>query len=341
MALLNLSSPHHHSLNRTSRLMMWVLLATVPGLLAQSYWFGYGTVINLIWACVLALSFEALVLRLRKRPITPFISDGSALVTAFLLALALPPFSPWWLTFVAVLFAIVFAKHLYGGLGNNPFNPAMVGYALCLIAFPVSMTQWAGTESTLNLAQQWQWFWTETMSGGIDGYTQATPLDLMRHPKGLTLDELAATNPLLGLGLTASAWINAAYLVGGLGLLALRIFTWHAPVAMLASLGLCSGLFHMGEPDLYPSASQHLFSGATMLAAFFIVTDPVTSATSRKGKLIFGASVGLLVFIIRSYGAYPDAFAFAIILMNLAAPLIDTYTQPKAYGHQGNKDNER
>jgi electron transport complex protein RnfD len=341
MALLNLSSPHHHSLNRTSRLMMWVLLATVPGLLAQSYWFGYGTVINLIWACVLALSFEALVLRLRKRPITPFISDGSALVTAFLLALALPPFSPWWLTLVAVLFAIVFAKHLYGGLGNNPFNPAMVGYALCLIAFPVSMTQWAGTENTLNLAQQWQWFWTETVSGGIDGYTQATPLDLMRHTKGLTLGELAATNPLLDLGLSASAWINAAYLAGGLGLLALRIFTWHAPVAMLASLGLCAGLFHMGEPDLYPSVGQHLFSGATMLAAFFIVTDPVTSATSRKGKLIFGAGVGLLVFIIRSYGAYPDAFAFAIILMNLAAPLIDTYTQPKAYGHQGNKDNER
>jgi electron transport complex protein RnfD len=341
MALLNLSSPHHHSLNRTSRLMMWVLLATVPGLLAQSYWFGYGTVINLIWACALAVTFEALVLWLRKRPIKPFISDGSALVTAFLLALALPPFSPWWLTLVAVLFAIVFAKHLYGGLGNNPFNPAMVGYALCLIAFPVSMTQWAGTENTLNLAQQWQWFWTETLSGGIDGYTQATPLDLMRHTKGLTLGELAATNPVLGLGLSASAWINAAYLVGGLGLLALRIFTWHAPVAMLASLGLCAGLFHMGEPDLYPSASQHLFSGATMLAAFFIVTDPVTSATSRKGKLIFGAGVGLLVFIIRSYGAYPDAFAFAILLMNLAAPLIDTYTQPKAYGHQGNKDNER
>lgn len=341
MALLNLSSPHHHSLNRTSRVMMWVLLATVPGLLAQSYWFGYGTLINLIWACVLAVGFEALVLWLRKRPIKPYICDGSALVTAFLLALALPPFSPWWLTLVAVLFAIVFAKHLYGGLGNNPFNPAMVGYALCLIAFPVSMTQWASTETTLNLAQQWQWFWSETVSGGIDGYTQATPLDLMRHPKGLTLGELAATNPLLGLGLSASAWINAAYLVGGLGLLALRIFTWHAPVAMLVSLGLCAGLFHMGEPDLYPSASQHLLSGATMLAAFFIVTDPVTSATSRKGKLIFGAGVGLLVFIIRSYGAYPDAFAFAILLMNLAAPLIDTYTQPKAYGHQGNEKNER
>jgi len=337
MALVNLSSPHHHNLSKTSRLMMWVLLATLPGLAAQSYFYGYGTLINLLWASALALGFEALILGLRRRPITPYLTDGSALVTAFLLALALPPFSPWWLTLVAVLFSIVFAKHLYGGLGNNPFNPAMVGYALCLIAFPVSMTQWAGTESTLTFGQQWHWFWLESVNGGIDAWTRATPLDLMRHTKGLTLNEVASSNPQLGLGLAASMWINLAYLLGGLCLLSIRVFTWHAPVAMLASLGLCAGLFHMGEPDLYPSASQQLLTGATMLSAFFIVTDPVTGATSRKGKLVFGAGVGILVFIIRSYGSYPDAFAFAILLMNLSAPLIDTYTKPKAYGNQSKK----
>lgn len=334
MALINLSSPHHHSLSKTSRLMMWVLLATMPGLIVQTYFYGYGTLINLIWASALALGFEALVLGSRCRPIMPSLTDGSALVTAFLLALALPPFSPWWLTLVAVLFAIVFAKHLYGGLGNNPFNPAMVGYALCLIAFPVSMTQWAGTELTLSWSQQWHWFWLESINGGIDAWTRATPLDLMRHPKGLTLTELSSSNPQLGIGLAASMWVNLAYLVGGLMLLSMRVFTWHAPVAMIASLGFCAGLFHLGEPDLYPSASQHLLTGATMLAAFFIVTDPVTSATSRKGKLVIGAGVGVLVFIIRSFGSYPDAFAFAILLMNLSAPLIDTYTKPKAYGHQ-------
>jgi electron transport complex protein RnfD len=337
MALVNLSSPHHHNLSKTSRLMMWVLLATLPGLAVQSYFYGYGTLINLLWASALALGFEALILGLRRRPITPYLTDGSALVTAFLLALALPPFSPWWLTLVAVLFSIVFAKHLYGGLGNNPFNPAMVGYALCLIAFPVSMTQWAGTETTLTFGQQWHWFWLESVNGGIDAWTRATPLDLMRHTKGLTLNEVASSNPQLGLGLAASMWINLAYLLGGLCLLAIRVFTWHAPVAMLASLGFCAGLFHMGEPDLYPSASQQLLTGATMLSAFFIVTDPVTGATSRKGKLVFGAGVGILVFIIRSYGSYPDAFAFAILLMNLSAPLIDTYTKPKAYGHQPKK----
>ena len=337
MALVNLSSPHHHSLNKTSRLMVWVLLATLPGLAVQSYFYGYGTLINLLWASFLALGFEAIVLGLRRRPIMPYLTDGSALVTAFLIALALPPFSPWWLTLVAVLFSIIFAKHLYGGLGNNPFNPAMVGYALCLIAFPVSMTQWAGTEATLTFGQQWQWFWLESVTGGIDSWTRATPLDLMRRTNGLTLTEVASSNPQLGLGLVASMWINLAYLLGGLILLAARVFTWHAPVAMLAGLGFCAGLFHMGEPDLYPSASQHLLTGATMLSAFFIVTDPVSGATSRRGKLVFGAGVGVLVFIIRSYGSYPDAFAFAILLMNLAAPLIDTYTKPKAYGHQPKK----
>lgn len=334
MALITLSSPHYHSFSKTSRLMAWVLLATLPGLVAQSYFYGYGTLLNLVWASALALAFEALMLHLRGRPIAPYLTDGSALVTAFLLALALPPFSPWWLTLVAVCFSIVFAKHLYGGLGNNPFNPAMVGYALCLIAFPVSMTQWAGTEMVMTLAEQWHWFWLESVDGGIDAYTAATALDIMRHTKGLTLSEVASNNPQLALGLTASLWVNFAYLIGGLGLLATKVFTWHAPVAMLAGLGFCAGLFHLGEPDLYPSAWQHLLTGATMLSAFFIVTDPVSGATSRKGKLVFGVGVGVIVFIIRSYGGYPDAFAFAILLMNLSAPLIDTYTKPKAYGHK-------
>ena len=235
----------------------------------------------------------------------------------------------------------MFAKHLYGGLGNNPFNPAMVGYAICLIAFPVSMTQWPAIEQTLNFGQQWQWFWMESIDGGIDAWTGATALDLMRHTNGLTLNEVALDNPQLGLSLSVSMWVNLAYLAGGIGLLAINAFTWHAPIAMLASLGFCAGLFHMGEPDLYPSASQHLLTGATMFSAFFIVTDPVSGATSRKGKVVFGIGVGILVFIIRTFGSYPDAFAFAILLMNLSAPLIDTYTRPKAYGHKSSKSSSQ
>jgi electron transport complex protein RnfD len=163
----------------------------------------------------------------------------------------------------------------------------------------------------------------------------------MRHTNGLTLNEVALDNPQLGLSLSVSMWVNLAYLAGGIGLLAINAFTWHAPIAMLASLGFCAGLFHMGEPDLYPSASQHLLTGATMFSAFFIVTDPVSGATSRKGKVVFGIGVGILVFIIRTFGSYPDAFAFAILLMNLSAPLIDTYTRPKAYGHKPSKSSSQ
>ena len=312
--------------------MLLVITATIPGLLTQVYWFGYGTLFNVVWAILVGLLLEAGVLTLRKRPLGFFLKDGSVLVTGLLLALALPPLAPWWLVTVATLFAVLFAKHLYGGLGNNPFNPAMAGYAICLIAFPAHMTVWTSPEQYLDLATQWQWFWLE--EGNIDAITQATPLDAMKHLQGNTINEMLAANPSIGYYADAMFWINIAYLAGGLALLVLKVFTWHAPVAMLVSLGIMAGLFGAGEPDLYASFSDHLFLGATMLAAFFIITDPVTSATSRQGKLIFGAGIGILVYVIRTWGSYPDAFAFAVLLMNLSAPLIDQYSKPKAYGQQ-------
>ncbi len=329
-----LSSPHLHGGNRSQRIMLLVMLACLPGLAAQTYWFGYGTMINIIWAVGLGIALEAGVMHLRQRPIKPAISDGSVILTCVLLGLALPPHASWWLVGVGVLFAVVFAKHLYGGLGNNPFNPAMVGYALLLIAFPAAMTVWASPEQQLTFNQQWQWFWSQ--QGTIDGYTQATPLDAYKHLQGSTIHELRANNPGVIAYEQASWWISMAYLAGGLMLLALRVFTWHAPVAMLTSLGLLALLFGTGEPDLYASPTQHLTLGASLFAAFFIITDPVTSATSRRGKLIFGAGIGMLIYIIRTWGSYPDAVAFAVLLMNLSAPLIDQYTQPKVYGSNKN-----
>ena len=326
------SSPHLHAGNRSQQLMLLVIAATLPGLAAQVYWFGYGTLFNVVWAILVGLVLEAGVLKLRQRPVGFFLKDGSVIVTSLLLALALPPLAPWWLVTVATVFAVLFAKHLYGGLGNNPFNPAMAGYAICLIAFPASMTMWTSPDNYFDFAGQWLWFWTE--QGNVDAITQATPLDAMKHLQGSTIDEMLSANPAVVNYADAMLWVNLAYLAGGLTLLALRVFTWHAPVAMLASLGVCALLFGTGEPDLYASLSDHLFLGATMLAAFFIITDPVTSATSRQGKLIFGAGIGALVYVIRTWGAYPDAFAFAVLLMNLCAPLIDQYTKPKAYGQQ-------
>ena len=261
-----------------------------------------------------------------------FLRDGSALVTAVLLALALPPYSPWWLTLISTGSAIVFGKQLYGGLGQNPFNPAMIGYVVVLVSFPVEMTTWpvphsvgvcAGLQHILGIASL------------PDGWAQATALDVLKVNKSLTVDELWA-NPAFGhFGGIGSEVVNLAFLAGGLFLLHKRLFSWHAPVGMLAALAVMSLLFWNGSgSDSHGSPLFHLLSGATMLGAFFIVTDPVSGATSNQGRLIFGAGVGVLVYVIRAWGGYPDAVAFAVLLMNLAAPTIDYYTRPRTYGHR-------
>jgi len=357
-SFVNITSPHAHGGNTTSRIMLLVILATVPGIIALTYFFGWGNLINIVLASVTALACEAIILKVRKRPASFFLKDNSALLTAVLLGIALPPFAPWWVTVVAVSFAMIFAKHLYGGLGNNPFNPAMVGYALVLISFPVQMTTtWATpfflTADTLIpgqalIAGQVMSF-TDTLSvifssnaGLTDAFSGATPLDTYKHlAKNETAVEILQ-GPLFAndtSGGSASNWfaggwefVNIAFLIGGLALLALRIFTWHIPFSVLAALGTCSVLFGW-DADLYVPWSLHIFTGATMLGAFFIATDPVTASTTPLGKIIYGAGVGILIFVIRTWGAYPDAVAFAVLLMNFAAPLIDTYTQPRTYGH--------
>ncbi len=349
----NITSPHAHGGNTTSRIMLLVILATVPGIIALTYFFGWGNLINIALAGITALTCEAIVLRIRKRPISFFLKDNSALLTAVLLGIALPPFAPWWVTVVAVSFAMIFAKHLYGGLGNNPFNPAMVGYALVLISFPVQMTTtWAtpfflnlgtiGAEQTLSFADSLSVIFSG-MPGLTDGFSGATPLDTYKHlAKNETAVEIMQ-GPLFSsdtTGGSASNWfaggwefVNIAFLIGGLALLALRIFTWHIPFSLLAALGTCSMIFGW-DADLYVPWSLHIFTGATMLGAFFIATDPVTASTTPLGKIIYGAGIGILIFVIRTWGAYPDAVAFAVLLMNFAAPLIDTYTQPRTYGHE-------
>ncbi len=337
MALMRVTSPHAHGPLTTRQVMLQVLLATAPGVLVLTSFFGFGTLVNIAFAALLAVAFEALALRLRRRPLGFYLGDCSALVTAVLLGIALPPYSPWWLIGVGIAAAILMAKHLYGGMGYNPFNPAMVGYVVLLISFPVQMTSWAPPHSAGAVPGLVDALRACFDPSGYDGATMATPLDVMKQNHSLLVEDLWAQNPQFGRWAGAGwEWANLAFLAGGLWLLYRRIFTWHAPVAMLAVLALMAAIFYdNGSSASGGSPLFHLLSGATMLGAFFIVTDPVTSAVSVRGRLVYGALIGLLVYLIRVFGNYPDAVAFAVLIMNFAAPFIDQYTQPRTYGHAG------
>ena len=327
-------------------IMFNVSIALIPAIAIYAWLFGSAILINIVLAIVLALAFEALILRLRARPLTP-LGDGSAVLTAVLLALSLPPLAPWWLITIGVMFAIVVAKHLYGGLGFNPFNPAMIGYAVLLISFPLEMTQWPAalslSQQPLDLMASLNYVFTGSLPAGlqIDAISGATPLDTMKTQLGLgqTVTQIQTQNPIFAsLGGADWQWINLAILGGGLWLLWRRIISWHIPVALLGSLMLMALIFNLIDPEQYSSPLFHLFSGAAILGAFFIATDPVTAATSNQGKLWFGAGIGILTYIIRSWGGYPDGIAFAVLLMNMAAPTIDYYTTPRAFGETKGRD---
>lgn len=348
MAFFIASSPHTHVKRSTSDLMKWVALCAIPGLLAQTYFFGFGTLIQLIFAIVVALSFEMLVMKLRQRPIRMALNDHSAIVTAWLLAVAIPPLSPWWIVVIGLIFGILIAKHLYGGLGQNPFNPAMIAYVVLLISFPVQMTSWVAPSQLApehisfvdSISLIFSGFNTDGLSlqqirTGIDGITMATPLDAIKTSlkAGHTLSEAMAQPQFDSMAGIGWDWVNIAYLAGGLLLLKLRIINWHIPVAFLAGLIISSTLAALFIPETTASPLVHLLSGATMLGAFFIATDPVTASTTVKGRLIYGAFIGMMVFIIRSWGGFPDGVAFAVLLANMCVPLIDYYTKPRTYGH--------
>ncbi len=336
------SSPHVHNPASVSSVMMQVNLALLPALAAYTWLFGWGVLFNVVIASATALVSEGIIVRLRGYPVTATLADGSALLTALLLAIAIPPLAPWWLITIGTAFAIIFAKQLYGGLGYNPFNPAMIGYVLLLISFPLEMTSWGAPlglrEHGLSFGETASYVFNGLLPANIalDGLTAATPLDSIKTQLGLeyTIGEIMKS-PIYGhVGGRGWEIVNGLILLGGLYLMFRRIITWHVPVAMLGTLFLISGLFHLTNPEHYAGPMFHLASGAAMLGAFFIATDPVSGATSNSGRLIFGAGVGLLVFIIRTWGGYPDGVAFSVLLMNMAAPTIDYYTRPRVFGHK-------
>lgn len=332
------SSPFVHGPNSVSRVMLQVIYALIPAAAAYVWIFGWGVLVNLVWASVLALGLEAAVLVARRKPVRPYLTDGSALVTAVLLAFALPPLAPWWLTAVGVAFAIVIAKHLYGGLGFNPFNPAMVGYVTLLISFPLEMTTWPAAEAPhLGPLQALGYIFGGQLPGGLtlDTITGATPLDAMKTQLGLdrTVSEILNTPTFGAFGGAGWEVVNGLVLAGGLWLVFRRTISWHTPAGMLGALFVIALVFHLSAPDQFAGPLFHLASGGAILGAFFIATDPVSGATSARGRLLFGAGAGLLTYVIRTWGGYPDGVAFAVLLMNMAAPTIDYYTQPRVFGH--------
>jgi len=360
MAFWIASSPHNHNQTETSALMRLVIYALLPGILAQWYFFGWGNIIHITLTISTALLCEFIVLSLRsKNNISKQIFDGSAILTAILLGICLPAIAPWWISVIGAAFAILVVKQLYGGLGHNPFNPAMAAYVMLLISFPIQMTSWqpplslvnidldfANTITTIFTGFTSEGYSVEQLRTSIDGFTMATPLDTLKTNIGLgfTVFETIQNNIFIS-GLSSSLgfalgweWINIAFLAGGLVLIVKKAIAWQTPISFLFSLFLCSFIAYSISPDTSASTLFHWLSGGCMLGAFFILTDPVTGATSIKGRLIIGALAGLLVYLIRTFGGYPDGVAFAVLLCNMAAPLVDQYTRPRTYGHAVDTD---
>lgn len=346
------SSPHIGSIATVHRLMLLVILALLPGTLFGIYQFGWPALFLFLITVLSAVLFEALSLKIAGKPVRIYCMDYSALVTGWLLAMTLPPWAPWWIGVLGSFFAIVIGKHIFGGLGQNIFNPAMLARTVLLVSFPLEMTSWI-TPKPLNsaAAPDMAEGLNITLNGvpDLDAVSAASALGHLRTElgRGEALPDILITmyDPIASAVGTISGSLGETsailFLLGGLLLLYKRVISWHIPVAMLGTVTLLASLFTLIDPNTYADPLFHLLGGGLMLGAFFIATDPVTSPASNAGKIIFGAGCGALLFVIRTWGGYPEGMAFAILLMNAATPLIDHYIKPRIYGHPGSRLGER
>ena len=318
-------SPHAHGTDSVERNMYGVIIAMTPALLVSFAYFGIGSAVVCLSSVVACMFFEWSISKyiLKK---TPSLSDGSAIVTGLLLGFNLPSNLPIWIVLLGALVAIGIAKMSFGGIGNNPFNPALVGRCFLLVSFPAQMTSWP-------IIGQWDKY--------LDAATGATPLSIMKEAiktgDASLLSQLPdATHLLLGSNALGGAGtigeVSAIALLIGLGyMLWKKIITWHIPISIIATVFVISGLLHIVNP-IYADPLSEILCGGLMLGAIFMATDYVTSPMTHKGQLIYGISIGVLTVVTRNWGSYPEGMSFAILIMNAFTPLINTYVKPKRFG---------
>ena len=330
------ASPHIQCAATVRGIMITVLICLIPPAAASIYFFGFNAVRILVLTTLFCMAFEWICCKLAKR--TSTLGDYSAALTGVLLALNLPPGVPWWICLIGSFVAIVVAKAIYGGLGQNPFNPAAVARVALLIGFAGPMTAWVSPCQGFFPGDEKPAQAVVREAQAPDFTTGATPLSRAKMAK--TPEEIRSleTPDLLrqcffgrtrgSLGETSAL----AVLIGGIALILLKIISWHIPAAMLGTTLLFTWIVSKADPSLTPGPVFHLCSGGMMLAAFFMATDMVTSPTTRRGKLIFGASIGLIACVIRIWGGYPEGVSFAILIMNALVPLIDRFCYKRPFG---------
>ena len=326
-------SPHAHGTDSVEKNMYGVLIALIPALIASLYFFGLGAAVVLCTSVLACVCFEWLIAKFILKRERTTITDGSAILTGLLLGFNLPSNLPIWIIIIGALVAIGIGKMTFGGLGNNPFNPALVGRCFLLVSFPAQMTSWP-------VAGQ--------LGSYLDATTGATPLAIMKQaiksgnpdvlgqlPDSFSLllgnhSSQLADGSLMGSG-TAGEICAIALLIGLAYMLWKKIITWHIPVSIIGTVFVFSGLLHLASP-VYANPVDVILAGGLMLGAIFMATDYVTSPMTAKGQIIYGVAIGFLTVVIRNWGSYPEGMSFAILIMNGFTPLINTYIKPKRFG---------
>lgn len=326
--ILNVSpSPHLSTPETTRRLMYGVVIALIPALAASVYYFGMGAVIVTLTSVLSCVAVEYLVQKFILKT-KPSVKDGSAVVTGLLLAVNVPSNLPIWIIIIGAVISIGVAKMTFGGLGSNPFNPALVGRVFLLISFPVQMTSWPVPSGF--------------RTGYLDAVTGATPLGILTEgvkagESVASLMEKVPTHMQLFYGYMGGSMgeiAAAALILGGIYMVWKKIISWHIPVSILVSVALFTGILWLADPTKYADPGFHLLTGGIMLGAIFMATDYVTSPMTHKGMIIYGVGIGVITVLIRIWGAYPEGVSFAILIMNAFVPLLNMYIKPKRFGKE-------